>query len=589
MGGTVPIQNATVHLLSVGTTGYGSTPTQLSGTTTLADGTFSFGLFTCSPPNSLVYISAVHGTSTGSGVNSSLLMLAMLGPCNQINNPTAITVNEVTTAASTYAMSQFMGTTEPSQIGSPFAKTVGITNSSLLVKNLVDVNAGTAPGPALPTGATAPSSEINTLANIIAPCVTSLDTGGHASAACEELFCDATPGGVFSGTCNVTPTITDTLGAMFSIARNPASNISTLFNLAVANSPFSPSLGSAPNDWTVGVNYVGGGLSGEPFFIAIDSLGDPWITDFEGSAVTKLSPTGVALTGPSGITGGGMEGPNGIAIDSSNNVWVANSNGTLTELDVNGNILSGTGGFTGGGLAGNYGIAIDPQQNVWVSAGAKLAKICGSVTANCPTNFTTGEPITPSGGFTGGGLTSGLGMATDASSSAWVASSGPTFGSAGAVCKFDLNGNALSGSGGFTAPDLTSPVTYTIIDPAGRAWTTSIGTSSVTELSNGGTLVSSFTGGGISNSESLASDSANNIWVTNDMAPIGSISELNSVGTPISPSTGFRGGGLDDPIGIAIDASGNVWLANENSSSVTQFVGAAAPTKAPLNGPAAAP
>jgi hypothetical protein len=588
MGGTVPIQNATVHLFSVGTSGYGSAPTLLSGTTTLADGTFSFGLFTCSPANSLVYISAVHGTSTGSGVNSSLSMLAMLGPCNQINNPTAITVNEVTTAASTYAMSQFMSTTEPSQIGSPFSKTVGITNSSLLVKNLVDVNAGTAPGPALPSGATAPSSEINTLANIIAPCVTSLDTGGHASAACAELFCDATPGGTFSGTCNVTPTITDTLGSMLSIARNPASNISTLFNLAVANSPFSPSLGSAPNDWTVALNYVGGGLAGEPFFIAIDSLGDPWITNFAGNSVTKLGPTGVALTGPGGITGGGIQSPAGIAIDSNNNVWVGNSNGSLTELDVNGNILSGTGGYTGGGLADNYGVAIDLQQNVWVTAGAKLAKICGSVTANCPMNFTTGEPISPSGGFTGGGLTDGLGMSTDASSSAWIANSGTTSGSPGAVCKFDLNGNALSGSG-FTAPDLTTPVTYTSIDPAGRAWTTSIGTSSVTELSNSGTLISSFTGGGISNSESLVSDSANNIWITNEEAPVGSISELNSVGTAVSPSTGFKGGGLSDPIGIAIDASGNVWLANDFNNSATQFVGAAAPTKAPLNGPAAAP
>lgn len=589
MGGTVPIQNATVHLFSVGTTGYGSAPTLLSGTTTLADGTFSFGLFTCSPANALVYISAVHGTSTGSGVNNGLSMLAMLGPCNQIANPLDITVNEVTTAASTYAMSQFMGTTAASQIGSPSAKTVGITNSSLVVKNLVDVNAGTAPGPALPSGATAPSSEINTLANIIAPCVSSLDTSGHASAACEELFCDATPGGVFTTSCNVTPTITDTLAAMLSIARNPASNISTLFDLAVANSPFSPSLGSAPNDWTVALNYVGGGLAGEPFFIAIDSLGDAWITNFQNADVAKLSPTGVALTGPGGITGGGISSPAGIGIDSSNNVWIANNTSSVTELDVNGNVLSGSGGFTGGGLGDGYGLAIDPQQNVWVTAGAKVAKLCGSVTANCPMSFTTGEPISPSGGFTGGGLTDGLGMSTDASSSAWIANSGPTFGSPSAVCKFDLNGNALSGSGGFTAPDLTAPVTYTIIDPAGRAWTTSIGTSSVTEMSNSGTLISSFTGGGINNSESLASDSANNIWVTNEEAPIGSISELNSVGAPISPSSGFKGGGLDDPIGIAIDQSGNVWVANENNSSVTQIVGAAAPTKAPLNGPAGTP
>jgi hypothetical protein len=592
MGGTVPIQNATVHLISVGTSGYGSTPTQLSGTTTLSDGTFSFGLFSCSPANTLVYISAVVGTPTGSGSNSGLSMLAMLGPCNQINNPTDITVNEVTTAASTYAMQQFMGTVvAATQIGSPFTKTVGITNSSSIVNNVVNVNTGAAPGPSLPAGATAPTAEINTLANIIAPCVNSVDTGGHASAACQELFCDATPGATFSTSCSVTPSIKDTLGAILSIARNPANNITALFDLATANSPFSPSLGSAPNDWTVALNYIGGGLN-EPFFIAIDSLGEPWITNAGNSSVSKFSPAGVALSGSGGITAGGIDNPRGLAIDSSNDVWIGNSNATLTELDVNGNALSGTSGFTGGGLGDTYGVAIDPQQNVWASGGAKLAKFCGPITANCPIGVTTGEPISTSAGFTGGGLTDGLGLATDASSSAWIANTGPTSGSPSAVCKFDLNGNALSGLGGFTGGGLLSPTTYTTIDPAGRAWTTNIGNASVTEMSNSGTPISGsggITGGGINNSESLVSDSANNIWITNEEAPVGSISELNSVATPVSPSTGFQGGGLDDPIGIAIDASGNVWTANDENNSVTQFLGAAAPTHAPLNGPAAAP
>jgi len=69
MGGTIPIQNATVHLFSVGTSGNGSTATQLAGTTTLSDGTFGFELFTCSPQNSIVYTSAVVGTPTGAPLN----------------------------------------------------------------------------------------------------------------------------------------------------------------------------------------------------------------------------------------------------------------------------------------------------------------------------------------------------------------------------------------------------------------------------------------------------------------------------------------------------------------------------------------
>jgi hypothetical protein len=114
----------------------------------------------------------------------------------------------------------------------------------------------------------------------------------------------------------------------------------------------------------------------------------------------------------------------------------------------------------------------------------------------------------------------------------------------------------------------------------------------VTESSNSGMPISGssgFTGGGISNSERLASDAANNIWVSNDEAPVASISELNSVGTPVSPSTGFQDGGLNDPIGIAIDAWGNVWTANDENNSVKQFLGTAAPTHELLNDPAALP
>ena len=587
-GGTTPIQNATVQLYTVGTSGYGSSPTFLEGTTTDSSGNWSLNFFTCSPPNELVFVYAVHGSASGTGVNTGLEMLSMLGPCNQIATPLALTINEVTTVASTYAMSQFMSTAagEGIDIGSPFVKTVGITNSAAVVKNLVDAGMGSAPGPALPSGATAPSSEINTIANILATCVNTEDSAMNVqSTACQELFCDATPGGVWTGTCNVTPSIKDTLSATQSIARHPTNNISALFDLAAANSPYSPSLGSAPNDWTMALNYVGGGLN-SPFFIAIDSLGDPWITNFEGASITKLSPTGSVLGGSMGISGGGIQDPEGIGIDGSNHVWVANSNATLTELDVNGNILSGESGFTGGGLTDGYGLAIDPQQNIWVSSdSAQLAKFCGSVTANCPMGFTTGEAISPEGGFTGGGLTHGLGLGTDASSNAWIANPD-------SVCEFDLNGNPQSGMSGFTGGGLSHPTTYTTIDPAGHPWTTNIGNSSVTELSTSGTPISGsggFTGGGINNSESLVSDSANNIWVTNEEAPVGSISELNSSGSPLSPSTGFQGGGLSDPIGIAIDASGNVWTANDFNNSVTQFVGIAAPTKAPLNGPAQAP
>ena len=259
--------------------------------------------------------------------------------------------------------------------------------------------------------ATAPTSEINTLANIIAPCVNSVDSGGHPSAACQQLFCVATPGGVFSGTCNVTPTIKDTLRARCSqLPAIPPATSRPCSIFAVSNSPYSPSLGSGKhNDWTMALNYVGGGLN-EPFYIAIDSLGNPWITNSGNSSVSKFSPTGVALSRSGGITAGGIDNPRGMRNRPLRRRLDRQQNASLTELDVDGNALSGVGGYTGGGLGESSSIAIDPQQNVWVSGGAKLAKFCGNIPANCPMDVTTGQPISPSGGFTGGGLTIGTGM-----------------------------------------------------------------------------------------------------------------------------------------------------------------------------------
>jgi streptogramin lyase len=128
--------------------------------------------------------------------------------------------------------------------------------------------------------------------------------------------------------------------------------------------------------------------------------------------------------------------------------------------------------------------------------------------------------------------------------------------------------------------------TRVAIDPAGNAWACNIDNGVVSEFSTSGSPLSGtgFTGGGVGNSEAIAVDSANNVWVANESSPVGTVSEFNSSGTAISPSGGFQGGSMNDPIGIAIDASGNVWVSNDFDASITQLIGAAAPVKTPLIG-----
>ena len=87
---------------------------------------------------------------------------------------------------------------------------------------------------------------------------------------------------------------------------------------------------AAPKTYTTGNEYnVGNGPDG----IAIDSSGDVWVANQEGSNVTELSSSGTTIgTYTVGSGTPSVSGPGGIAIDASGNVWVADGEGTVTEL-----------------------------------------------------------------------------------------------------------------------------------------------------------------------------------------------------------------------------------------------------------------
>jgi hypothetical protein len=113
------------------------------------------------------------------------------------------------------------------------------------------------------------------------------------------------------------------------------------------------------------------------------------------------------------------------------------------------------------------------------------------------------------------------------------------------------------------------------IGSSGHVWSLNAGSSSVAEFTNTGTVVNaSYTGGELSAPTALAIDGAGQVWIANSG---GSISVFNSSGTPVS-STAYTGGELSSPSSVAIDISGNLWIANSGSNSVTEVLGAAAPT-----------
>jgi hypothetical protein len=193
--------------------------------------------------------------------------------------------------ASVWALASF--TTGPSNISTSPGNGVGLIKAFASVNKLVDTADGVLSGPALPTGATIPKVELNTLVDIIAPCI---DTYGDRSA-CGKLLALA----VSSTGANPTDVVTATLD----IAHNPTRNIAALNKLGEATGPFQPILSPAPFGWTIAIQYPTAGLSG-PTGIAADGSGNVWVTNEVGHAVTLLNPSGaVAGTCAMGQSGNG--------------------------------------------------------------------------------------------------------------------------------------------------------------------------------------------------------------------------------------------------------------------------------------------
>jgi streptogramin lyase len=541
-----------------------------------SNGNFSItGDYSCTP-NTQVYIYALGG-DPGGGANSSAGMLAVLGNCPSAGNFLTATpyvvVNEVSTIAAAYSFAGFAtDATHVASSNSTLAET-DIQNAFANAANLASLSTGLALATTPASNGTVPQASINSLADIIASCVNSNGafSGPTNPTACYTLFTTATSDGTTSGTQP-----TDTATAAINIAHYPGSNVAALSALITAQSPFAPTLSAQANDFTLGLQFSGGGMNA-PSFIAIDGSGNAWITNNGASSVTELASSGSPISTSNGFTGGGMNGVVGIAIDLTGNAWVANDlavGGSVIKLSAtDGSVLSGT-GYTGGGLGVPYAIAIDGTGNVWVT----------NATANSVTELTSsGAGATHSPYSAVGGLNQPQSLALDGSGNVWIVNAGTN-----TVTELTNAGTAFLLSPYAGSLNTTSGIA---IDNSGDAWISNAGAASVSKFSNTGSPVSGspFTGN-LNQPTGVAIDGSGNAWTANEFG--GSVTELSPTGSILSGSNGygFNGGSVDLPVTVAIDGSGNVWIGNLSGTgnagttgSITELIGAAAPVVTPLS------
>jgi streptogramin lyase len=568
-GGQQPVSGASIVLYAAGSVGAGTGAINLLApnvVTTNASGFFSItGDYVCPTATTQVYVVA-RGGNPGLPVgqrNPALALMAALGNCGDLTSSTNIAVNEVTTAAAAWSLSQFMG--PGAIVGSTATNAIGMQNAFAVTKNLVDPSTGFAPGSALPNGAVIESAKLYTLADALASCVNS--DGGSS---CTPLFAGATTLAGAPG---------NTLDAALNIVRNPANNVATIFSAAGSHGPFQPILVGSPNDWTMSITYgkcvSGCGGLNLPGSLAIDSSGNVLIANYFGGVISKFSATGVPASA-TGIPGAGLRQSYGITVDGSDNVWVTNEQsvtgannshfGSVSEFTSTGMEISGY-GYTGGGVYFPLAVAADSTGVVWIADyGSSSATLLGP----------GGTAVSGGNGYGYSALPFTSAVAIGVGHNAWFAVQG------GAV--------QVTPAGAISSFPCCNDPAGIAVDPSGNIWIADYNSSSVIELTSAGSVAHQvLLSGGNAGPQGIAIDGAGNVWVANYYG--NSLAQLTgSTAAIVSPSPGYGlDSALDEPYGLAIDASGNLWLSNAGSNTLTQFVGLASPIKTPLLGPPTRP
>ena len=400
-----PVSGASVQLYAAGIAGNGSAPTALLTTaaTSAADGSFTVPTgYTCPSAQTPVYLLAKGGQpASASSANSSLWLMTALGPCDSIASSSSFAVNEVTTAASVWALAPFLSS--GGNVGASCTNTTGIDNAFLTASSLANPATGTSPGAGIPSTLAVPTGKLNTLANALASCAAT--AGGSA---CSPLFTAATSGSTVPA---------NTLDAALEIARAPASNVAAIYTLAAGNAVFSPALSAAPADWMLQNTVSGGGMN-LPTSISVTASGEVWVSSYF-NVVSEFSPAGAAVF-PAGIGGSGINQSYGMALDPQGNVWIANEQttsnsglGNVTELNSSGQTIAT--GLTGGGIDFPIAVAADTNGNMWFADyGVSKVTLLSS----------SGTAVSGSSGWGGTSLAFPVSLAVDASHNAWVAEPG---------------------------------------------------------------------------------------------------------------------------------------------------------------------
>ena len=573
LSGIGPVIGATIQLYAAGATGNASaaTPMLTQAVTTDSLGMFQLtGSYTCGrsstgtsiPATAQLYLVASGGTTTSATSNPALTMVTAVGPCSNLSSTSFDTLNEITTAAASWALAPFASST--TNLGASSTNTLGITNAFLDAALLA--NPATGAPAMLPTNLTVEAGKLAALADALNSCTT--DIG------CSALFTAATP------PSGIAPT--DTFTAALNIAHNPGENVAAIFATIPTTPPFPTTLTASPNDWTMSLTVTGGGLN-MPTALGIDSRNNIWVANQDGP-LSAFTAQGTPLS-TAGYGAGTIAQVYGLAIDTSNDIWVTNYNGaggtgSVTKLfGVNDPATLGTSISTTDSICYPTAAAADTNGNVFIAN-----EECSSATIL----DSAGTAVTPFLGASFGLAAKPLFLAVDTAHGVWLSDNDFTIAHIAAPSIAYPSGQLLS------HPTCCYESSGIALDAQGNAWVANYLNSSFSEVGPDGTVLinQQTVAGGNATPYAAAVDAAQNIWFTSlDSSAILEVagSSATNPGTELSPSTGVHGhggfgldAGLTEPYSLAPDRSGNLWVSANGQNTLVMFFGLATPTLTPL-------
>jgi hypothetical protein len=556
ISGGIPVVSATVTLYS---SSEDNGEAALGSGTTDDDGLFQISYRTPKLSNGVLYLTSAGGrlASQQQHLSDAFVLANVIGA---EPFPEEVTINELTTVASAFALAQFIDGQSLN------GNSVGLHMAARILRNLADIETGM-PGATITNETNNPQSTysalrtLNEMANLLVSCASD-------ATVCQSILQLALP---LDGTRP-----TDTFRALANIATTPWRDPGPLFNLITADS-YQPNLGTnEPSAWTLSLKFNGNPTSlAGPGNMAFDDKGQMWIINNLVTADTYILPdcAGQELFRMDPATG---------------------------DVDT----------FSGGGILGaGYGITFAPQTNdLWVGNYGFKGSTCPiPIANNSVSQFASdGTPLSPDaenfhpttgipedGGWTNGGIGWPQGTVSNRVGDIWIAS---------------CNGEIVDGN----QVDLTiyrngDPNTWQDIaqenlekpfdiafDGNNVAWVSGTGSDNIMAFAADGTKLREYALGASSMPMGVATDSQGNIWVslsgeidlpcpppiTKPPATYAGVAMVNLDGVqlntrPEPPMSDYTApGGLTIAWGIAVDGADNVWVANFTAGGVSSFCGA---------------